>query len=195
MQRLLSDHFKLAHKDIKLEDEFKSFDQAKSSLFALINHYFLSQEVSTHLIFEGYIDEKRPLSDRLECLVHFPVFYRIMNNLIKNAYEHNVGEVELHFDYQSDGLRIKMKNPLYKQFQHNTPLEKTLGLLILHDANQNNSVESDQQEGLGLDSAAALAESVGGYFECRIEEGVWISQVFLPRPEGQVSHKHHKKAA
>lgn len=194
MQRLLSDHFKLAHKNIKAEDEFKSFEQVKTSIFVLINHYFLAQQISTHLTFQGLIDENQPSGERSECLVHFPVFYRIMSNLIKNAYEHKVSEVELVFDYQNEGLSITMKNPLYTQVRNNMPLEKSLGQLILHDAAQSNTSEK-QTQGLGLESSAALAESVGGHFSCSIEEGHWISQVFLPRPDLERLHEHSRKAA
>lgn len=194
MQRLLSDHFKLEHKNIKSEDEFKSFDQVKTSVFVLINHYFLAQEISTHLSFQGLIDESRSHEEHHECLVHFPVFYRIMSNLIKNAYEHKVSEVELTFDYQDDGLNITMKNPLYTQVHKNIPLEKTLGQLILHDGGKATPAEK-QKQGLGLESAAALAESVGGHFSCSIEEGHWINQVFLPRPEAESLKNEGQKAA
>lgn len=194
MQNLLSDHFKLDHKNIKSENEFKSFEQVKSSLFALMNHYLLSQQVSTHLVFKGLIDEERPISQRLECLVHFPIFYRIMNNLIKNSYEHKVSEVEIIFDYQETGLFLTMKNPLQKQVDDMAPLEKALGHLILHDT-ESSSVTSHQKQGLGLESVAALAESVGGSFQCCIEEGHWINQVFLPAPKSQSSFEGEKWAA
>lgn len=195
MQRLLSDHFQLEHKNIKLQDEFKSFEQVKTSVFVLINHYFLAQQVSTHLVFQGLIDERRALDERSACLVHFPVFYRIMSNLVKNAYEHKVSEVELVFDYQDEGLSIMMKNPLHTQVDNNLPLEKTLGHLILHEGGQMNTSGAKRQEGLGLESAAALAESVGGEFNCCIDQGYWINEVFLPRPSPKTLSKPGKKAA
>lgn len=194
MQNLLSDHFKLGHKNIKSEDEFKSFDQVKASIFALINHYFLSQEVSTHLFFKGLIDESRPLSKRLECLVHFPVFYRIMSNLIKNAYEHKVQEVDIVFDYQENGLTVTMRNPLHTQANKDTPLEQTLSHLILHDGGHNSSSEKKKQ-GIGLESVAALSESLGGNFHCSIEEGHWVNKVYLPVSKDTSCSKDERQAA
>lgn len=184
LQSLMKSHFGYTHKNLKDQSEIKSFDQTKPALYSLITHYLLAQGINTHLIFEGLIDDSLELEKRSSCEVHFPTLYRVMNNLIKNSYEHKVQEVEILFNYTVEGLFISLKNPLRPNMTKEKPLESSLSEVILGNVHELKTSQKDK-EGLGLESVSSLVQAQGGEFSCKIEDGHWVSKVFLPRPQKQ----------
>jgi hypothetical protein len=173
LQSLIKDHFSLGHKNLDDVYDYVPFDIAKHGLFNMVENYLPENKVRCHFVFTGLLHETIAFKNRSYCKIHYPSFYRIMNNLIKNISEQNSREAEFIFDYQDEGLSIIVKNRILTLKDNRKELAGNLKKMIL---NHNNSVA-----GIGLESVQTLCEELGGDFIFHIEGDYWISEVFIPR--------------
>lgn len=178
MQSMIIDHYGIKHRNNPESYDVVEFDMAKTSLFNLIKNYFPDDEFQCHFYFEGLISDNSNLSQKSLCKVHLPSFYRIMNNLIKNISESGAKNVDFTFNYDLEGLKINIVNSLYREKSRNYELAGQLSDMIL---NSENNVQ-DEVRGIGLESVSSICASLGGRYEFRIDDGHWISEVFLPNP-------------
>lgn len=179
LQALIKDHFGYGHKNIQEGYEYVNFDFAKMGLYTLIENFLPGDDIECHIIFKGDISESVNFSDRMRAIVHYPTFYRVLNNLIKNISEENSKLVEFTFSYEEEGLFITIKNKILSLKENDNKLAEELSDIIL-----NNKVIpfKDRASGLGLESVSSLVSKVQGNFRFSIEGEYWVSEVFLPRP-------------
>lgn len=179
LQALIKDHFGYRHKNLQNTYDIVTFDFAKIGLLNLIDNYLPESKVQSHFIFKGATATENPLEIRAKCLVYYPTFYRVMNNIVKNISEARSNSVEFIFDYKDDGLHIIVKNKITQLSDRDrTELHTDLGKIILLE-------DSKDKGGHGLESINSLVEELGGEFIFKIESGHWINEVFLPRPNSQ----------
>ncbi len=174
LQSLIKDHFALGHKNLDDTYEYVSFDVAKQGLFNMVENYLPEEKVKCHFLFKGLLDDMNFFKYRSFCKVHYPSFYRIMNNLIKNISEQGSIDAEFIFDYQDMGLKIQVKNRILTLKDNRRELAGNLKKIIL-------SGDNKQLAGIGLESVQTLCEDLNGSFEFHIEGDFWISEIFLPR--------------
>jgi len=174
MQSLIKDHFSLGHKNLDDVYDYVSFDVAKNGLFNMVENYLPEGQVKCHFVFKGLLDDMNFFKYRSFCKVHYPSFYRIMNNLIKNISEQNSTEAEFVFDYQDNGLSVVVKNRILTLKDNRKELAGNLKKIIL-------SKDEDNIAGIGLESVQTICEQLGGEFNFQIEGDFWISELFLPR--------------
>ncbi|OUR94065.1 hypothetical protein A9Q84_18300 [Halobacteriovorax marinus] len=179
LQTLIKDHFGYNHKNIQEGHEYVNFEFAKMGLYTLIQNFLPGDDIQCHLIFKGDISESVSFNDRMRATVHYPTFYRVLNNLIKNISEENSKLIEFTFSYDEDGLSITVKNKILSLKESDSQLARELSEIIL-----NNKVIpfKDRESGLGLESISSLVQEVSGTFRFSIEGEFWVSEIFLPRP-------------
>jgi len=180
LQSLIKDHFHFKHKNLALTYDWVPFDIAEAAVRSLIQTYLPTESVQT--TFSTSFLEKD------NSFVYFPVFYRIMNNLIKNMAEVKTDEVHLYFKYSEEGLLIETKNKnssihSFEELTDKINQEKTL----------DNSTPVN--EALGLESIYHLSNASGGSFEFEIKEGLWINRIILCGPKKINKENMTKKAA
>jgi len=179
LQSLIKDHFGYGHKNIQEGYEYVNFDFAKMGLYTLIENFLPGSDIECHIIFKGDIAENVTFADRMGAIVHYPTFYRVLNNLIKNISEENSKLVEFTFSYEKEGLFITIKNKILSLKENETQLAKELSDIIL---DKRVIPFKDRASGLGLESVSSLVAEVDGSFRFSIEGEYWVSEVFLPRP-------------
>lgn len=176
LQSLITDHFDYRHKNLNQVLDIVPFDVAKAAVLNLTRNFLPSNRVKTVIVFDGLISDEQEKSQYLKCKVHYPSFYRIMNNLIKNISEARPREVELYFNYSNEGLFIEAKNSIIRIVDDKQDLALTLGNLILDEDKK----KETEREAVGLDSIQILCQENGGHFHFEIIENRWVSKVFLP---------------
>lgn len=192
LQSLIKDHFGLAHKNLLSTLDWIPFKRAEVSLNGLIQTYLPPSSVSTFIHFNGELSYEKCVSKRESCLIYFPTFYRIMNNLIKNIAESGSSEVNFYFDYGDNGLTIETRNNINNKDRIKA-LADNLSQVILDESSKNNK--------FGLESIHHLAIESGGLFEFEVANDVWINRILLPKRSSQVDlletidDKNRKKAA
>ncbi len=190
LQSLIKDHFHYKHKNLSNAYDWVSFSVAEMALNGLIQTYLPDQRTKTFIKREGMISYDKSLQERESAIIYFPVFYRIMNNLIKNMAEAQTNEVHFYFNYYENGLLIETRNRINSKIDKNKMAED-LSRLIL---NENFERESKSPEtsgiGLGLESVHHLSSEFGGRFDFEIVNDFWINKITLPVPP-----KDLKKAA
>ncbi|EQC49394.1 putative membrane protein [Bacteriovorax sp. BSW11_IV] len=185
MQALIKDHFGLGHKNLHGHYDVVSFDFAKIGLLNLVDNYLPESNVEGHFIFRGGAASEAPLEIRANCMVYYPIFHRVMTNIVKNISEAKSRSAEFIFDYKEDGLHITVKNKITQLNDlERSNLHSDLGKIIL-------LAQNDKTTGHGLESINTLVDSIGGDFSFKIENGLWINEIFLPRP----SNEQLKKSA
>jgi hypothetical protein len=177
LELLLKDHFGYGHRNLDNHQMVISFHKIKSSINQLIATYLPSEFFHCQINFEGGLKGDE-FSD--PCPVHFASFYRIVGNLVKNIAERKTQQVGIIFDYRDDGLWMTFTNQIYNLDRKSGELAHELGKIILKE-----DQESSLYKGLGLESIASLCTEQNGRFEFGIENGHWVSLIFLPRPSCQ----------
>ena len=180
MQSLIKDHYQYRHKNLLNTYDWVPFNIVEISLKGLIHTYLPMEKVKTYIHLAGSLDYSKSIEERESALIYLPVFYRIMNNLIKNMAEANSDEVHFYFDYNADGFFIETKNRINNE-QDLKKLSEKLSQIILD--------EKDQRSGLGLESIHHLAIECGGKFDFEISSDIWVNRIHLP------INKSSKKAA
>lgn len=183
LQSLVKDHFHFKHKNLSSTHDWIPFSAAETSLTGLIHTYFPSNSVKTYIHLKGALSYDKSVEERENALIYFPVFYRIMNNLIKNMAEANSSEVHFYFDYGSNGLTIETRNKLNVQ-RNSAKISDKISRVVTGN--------KPTETGLGLESIYHLASECGGVFEFETANDMWINRISLPLPPVK---KDLKKAA
>lgn len=161
LQSLIRDHYNLKHKNLIQTYDWVPFSYAKLAFSHLCQTYLPTIEIQT--VFE--------ITSSDDDLLHYPSFYRIMNNLIKNISESNCSHVDFHFMCSYTGLKIETKNIMnVRKGDHSS---EYLAQVIL-------SEKVKPIKSLGLDSIHHMAEDNGGTFSFEIKDNIWINKIFLP---------------
>ncbi|MBP9681025.1 MAG: HAMP domain-containing histidine kinase [Bacteriovorax sp.] len=176
LQSLIKDHFHFKHKNLVESSEWVPFSVAESALKGLIQTYLPEENVKTYIRLKGKISYEQSLQERESAFVYYPVFYRVMNNLIKNMAEAKSNEVFFLFDYSDNTLFIETRN-------------KTISDSFTWHEEGPRSSESSSGNGLGLDSIRGLALNSGGKYEIEVVDSVWINRITLPNPLSEVEPK------
>ncbi|MCK5073030.1 MAG: hypothetical protein KAQ98_06355 [Bacteriovoracaceae bacterium] len=179
IQSLVKDHYGYSHRNLFNVYEFVTFEFAKNGIYRMVRNFLPEYLVDCHFIFKGRIADGEDGAQKQKCLIHYPSFYRIMINLIKNISEVKTDEVEFVFDYTDDGLEMVVRNKVCYLKDDSDNLAKNLGEIILgHDLEPKISKES----GLGLESISSICKEQGGKFTFLLEGGYWINRISLPNP-------------
>lgn len=189
LQSLIKDHYHYKHKNLSSTYDWVSFSVAEMALNGLIQTYLPDQKTKTFIKREGLISYERSLSERENAVIYFPVFYRIMNNLIKNMAEAGTNEVHFYFNYFENGLLIETKNRITSKIDQKKMAEE-LSRLILEENFEEQKSPENSGIGLGLESVHHLSSELGGRFDFEIVDDFWINKITLPVPP-----KDLKKAA
>jgi len=161
LQSLIRDHYNFKHKNLVQTYDWVPFSYAKLAFGHLCQTYLLNVEVKT--VFEITASD--------DDLIHYPSFYRIMNNLIKNISESHCTHVDFLFMCSYAGLKIETKNVMnVRKGDHSS---EYLAQVILNE-------KVTPIKSLGLDSIHHMAEDNGGHFSFEIKDNHWINKIFLP---------------
>lgn len=183
LQSLIKDHFNFKHKNLSSTYDWVPFSIAELSLIGLIKTYLPNNKVQTFIHLGGSIGHDKSIEERENSFIYFPVFYRIMNNLIKNMAEANSSEVHFCFDYSLDNFTIETKNKINGS-ENLKNISDKIAQIILE--------EKPVSTGLGLESIYHLAVENGGSFDFEITNDMWINRISLPK---MANLERHKKAA
>lgn len=170
LQSLIKDHFHLKHKNLTGTYDWVPFHIAEVALNGLIQTYLPGKQVKTFVHLAGLLAYDKSLEERECAQVYFPVFYRVMNNLIKNMAEAKSSEVHFYFNY-GDEFHIETRN-IFNSKEDLKSISEKLSQIILD--------EKPTENGLGLESIHHLTQECGGGFEFEIHNGVWINHISLP---------------
>ncbi len=186
LQSILRDQFSFQHKNLTHTQDWVTFEQAFRSFKTMITTYFTGPEVKIEMVFKGDIASENPVEVQDRCLIYYPAFYRIMNNLIKNMSEAEASVIKFSFDLSDTGLFIETENAMKAALQKDLP--EYLSQVILNEKTQT-------LKGQGLDSIDHTASSCGGSFSFEIHNQVWINKIFLPVKNNLSSDNSTKKSA
>lgn len=174
LQSLIKDHFNYKHKNLAGTYDWVPFRMAETALSGLIETYLPKKSVHTFIHLEGSLSYECSVEERESSFVYFPVFYRIMNNLIKNMSEAKSTEVHFTFAYGESGFLIETKNKINGK-ENLRLLSDKLAQIILE--------EKPAGDGLGLESIHHLVSvECGGTFTFEIANDLWINRILLPLP-------------
>lgn len=168
LQSLIKEHFDFKHKNLSANLDIVPFSIAQETLMTLIQTYLNKDAEKIYIHQKGFLAPEQSLNVKESALVNFPIFYRIMNNLIKNIAEAKSAEVHFTFDYSDDGFFIETRNKINSKLQIQLMADKI------------KRVNSDGA-GLGLESIHYLSSVNGGHFEFEIENDFWINKIRLPK--------------
>ena len=160
LQGLIKNHYNYHHKNLHATEEWMAFSSAQGAFIHLVNLYLKNTSVS--FSFEEGLQEKE---------IFFPVFYRIINNIVKNMAESKARTIEFKFSLEGDYLVMTSINEM-NSFENKNHAEYLERVILSH--------ESTKNEGLGLESVHALCQDHGGEFSFEINAHKWINQVKLP---------------
>jgi hypothetical protein len=178
LQSLIQDHFNFKHKNLNQTYDWMPFSYALQAIEGLVQTYLSNINVEVNC----ERDEKSEAQD----LIYYPVFYRILNNMIKNIGESGCTKVTINIVINHSGLTIETFNQMHKSLDQNSP--EYLTRVILDD--KINPIKS-----MGLDSIHHLAEENGGHFSFEISASTWINRLFLPTQKPKAKIKNLKTAA
>lgn len=163
LQSLIRDHYDFKHKNLVQTLDWVPFSYAKIAFNNMCQTYLTDKKlITTFDVIEA---------TGAENLLYYPIFYRILNNLVKNISESNASLVNFEFRFDEFGLEVISKNEMRVNGENELP--EHLARVIL---NENNP----KIVGLGLESIHHLAEENGGTFSFEITDSVWINRLFLP---------------
>jgi hypothetical protein len=168
LQMMLKDHFQLKHKNIDDQNEWMPLKEIKPALNGLLDTYLGQKNIIYSLNFVQESDSQ---------LIYLPVFYRIMNNLIKNMSEAKTTHAQIDLVFEKNYLLIETKNKMNE---------------ISMADKKDRSIE-----GLGLESIRLLALENGGSFSHEMVNLLWCNHIKLPLKTAEVQTKiwANKKAA
>ncbi len=178
VQSLLKNHFGYWHKDLVNPYEYVTFEYAKEGIINLVYSFLPQYLVESEFIFKGLISEERSIVDKDSCVINYPLFSRVLTNLVKNISESKSREVILIFDYHDDGLHMTIKNRVFNLSNESATLSKQLNQIIMASPR---SERERKFRGVGLESISTICQDIGGWFNFEIEDGYWVSEVFFPR--------------
>ncbi|RPJ74966.1 MAG: GHKL domain-containing protein, partial [Alphaproteobacteria bacterium] len=180
LQSLIKDHFNFKHKNLASTYDWVPFSIAELSLIGLIQTYLPNNKVQTFIHLDGSIGHDKSVDERENAFIYFPVFYRIMNNLIKNMAEANSSEVHFYFNYGLENFSIETRNKINGS-ENLKNISDKLAQIILDD--------KPTRSGLGLESIYHLAAENGGTFDFEIANDMWVSRISLPKMADLVQPK------
>ena len=178
IQTLITDHFGLRHKNLTAIYDYVPFEFAKESIDSLIQSFLGDESFNVNCIYSGSLEEINE-GETSDNYVHFPTFYRVMTNIIKNISEAQSKSVVFIFSYEEKGLNITVKNKINTEIADNNNIAEILNQKI-------SSLDENRSSGLGLESVAKLVDSIGGDFSFGQKDNFWITKIFLPAPEREV---------
>lgn len=163
MQSLIKDHYQFTHKNLIETYSWVGVDIIESSLQGLINNF----------LGHAKIEIKKSLKTDFsqDSFIHFPTYYRVMNNIIKNIAESKSENISIELEFTSEKLKVLTVNEISKPLKLNE--SKKLEEVILSDKNH-------LPKSLGLDSISALCEEAHGEFNFEIKNGSWINEFSIP---------------
>lgn len=187
MQSLIKDHYQFSHKNLIETYSWVGIDVLESSLKSLFHNYLGSADVELVKSFKADFSE--------DSFVHFPTFYRVVNNVIKNISEAHVESVFIKLELTKEGLTFETVNSITKNLHLNEA--RKLEEIILSDYHtpMNDSKAQKTLKNIGLDSIATLCHEALGEFEFHIEDRKWINRVKLPTKKRFTQLSQSKKAA
>ena len=147
LQLLIKDHFKEHHKNLESLEDYVSSEKALEGVKRLVNYFLPEKERS--VVFENHFVEN-------EGFVHYPSFYRIFGNLIKNIADHNGDHIKVSFENKGRGLFVIVQN----QFD--------------------SSAQQDISRSFGIRSIEKNCLEQGGTFTFKVEGKVWESEIWIP---------------
>lgn len=191
IKSMIHDHYRMEHKDLYSLTQVVPFFEIKDEVYHLINNFLPLHKVKCDIHFWGGLGSE----EAKECQVNYPIFFRVLTNLIKNIAEKKSTQVILNFGFDENGLHLDFRNKIYS-LSDKKNLAKKLENIILNkptSEEKNNSELLDENQhfmGGGLGSVDYLVKLANGEFSYKVEDGFWVSKVVLP-----VINKGHDKAA
>lgn len=176
LQSVIQDHFHLNHKNLFNTLNLASFNEAIAILKNVVETYLPDQNV--HYLFTNGTEIE---SHRAQLIVDVPVFYRIMNNVVKNIAEAQSTEVEFIFESENRGLKIVIKNNIKKLNHYSFDLAKILSESI---AKERTALAIER--GLGLESVCELIRRKGGDFHFEVQGHFWVTTIIIPQEKSKV---------
>ncbi len=170
MQSLLKDHFSYNHKNLENDHHLMNIKSAIEKSVTMIEHYLPKEHYQTELMIKG-------LEDARNKFIYYPSFYRILNNIVKNISDKQSEHIEFIFNIGFENIEITVRNSIYHLNKNHTQLSENLSRII---RNEEQITFDNESKGLGLQSIMNLCHEQGGHFRFFIEEGNWVSKVYLP---------------
>jgi hypothetical protein len=167
MQALIQDHYQLHHKNLNPK-KYISVNQLQDELKAMTKNFLGERAEAVQLkLIESAVAQ--------DYQVYFPVWMRLLTNLVKNLSEHRAREIILEFSLINSGLCFKTLNQVERLSTDDDDFEEQM---------QSRMREAkDSEGGLGLESIQYLVEMAGGTFQFDFENGRWCLELFIPHPE------------
>ncbi len=153
LQLLIQDHFKEYHKNLNSLQNYVSLEKALEGVKRLMN-YFL-EERGERIFFN---DDLKVKNSPIEGKIHYPSFYRIFGNLIKNIADHGGENVKIFFGSEGNGFCVNVQNNFDSTRGQEKDVDETFGLRSIHK----NCLEQ------------------GGTFTFKVEQNMWKSEIWLP---------------
>ncbi len=195
IQALIGEYFKFDHKNLEIHNYGVSFKLIKNSIYHLA-HNFLGESADYTISFKNknnsFSDSDNDNNNNDNYFINYPIFYRILTNIIKNITEVNSTEVSLLFEYEDDGITIYTKNKFskLKEIQYNRAPELSKAIL------DNKEADTYELLGVGLSSISEMVKELNGSFTFGIEGDFWVNKIFLPNDINiRVLKKSYKKAS
>lgn len=170
IQSLLKDHFSYQHKNLDNQQELIPIKEAINKSVSMIKNYLPMDKNESRFIMKG-LDEAR------NSYIYYPSFYRILNNIVKNISDNKSESVEFIFVVTESDMEITIRNSIYHLNKSKNQLSENLSRIIREEASP---PQDHENNGLGLQSIMNLCHEQGGHFRFYIEEGNWVSKVYLP---------------
>jgi hypothetical protein len=170
MQALIQDHYQLHHKNLNPKKNI-SVTQLQNELQAMIKNFLGESAASVELkLIETAVAQ--------DYEVYFPIWMRLLTNLVKNLSEHKAREIILEFSLADNGLCFKTLNRVEKLSSDDNDFEEKI---------QSRMREAkDGEGGLGIESIQYLTEISGGSFKFDFENGRWSLEIFIPHPDKKI---------
>lgn len=170
MQSLLKDHFSYQHKNLENDNHMINIKNAIDKSITMIKHYLPTEMYQTEIMING-------LENHQDQFIYYPSFYRILNNIVKNISDKKSEQIEFIFKLENNNIEITVRNSIYHLNKNQMKLSENLSEII---RNTEETSFDNESKGLGLQSIMNLCHEQGGYFKFFIEEGNWVSKVYLP---------------
>lgn len=169
IQAQIKDHYKFTHKNLVNSYEWASLVNVRKWIERTVDSFLPSDFVHTEIHFHHL--------DTFSGTIHYPSFTRIFTNIIKNASEVKTHDVSIVFECKPRGISFVVRNVLFEQDRKVSDLELKLRDQILN-GERNPIIQGES--GLGLESIQKLCAAIGGDFDFYIQDGQWVTTVYLP---------------
>lgn len=185
LQCLIVDHYHMKHKNLPNNRDWVDFEFIQNGINHLLQTYLAKAEVK--LTYSG--------PSNLKGEFHYPSFFRMMNNIIKNISESQALAVEVSVRQSLEGLYIETKNAMGewsegegRRGEKAFYISERLSRVILEEKNSHH-------HSLGLESIYHLAEECGGNFNFEIKDHHWFNNLFIPNRDYKNNINIDKKTA